>query len=106
MSPDAHNKSISLLFLILFTVIVLSILLLSGGGAGFMLAPMACDSPTSCSGTFSHLAVSMVMLYPIVLIICLIWGWVCYFSQQYNRSLWVSWGCSIAWLVFVFINLN
>ncbi|MCW8408148.1 hypothetical protein OQJ13_04085 [Legionella sp. PATHC035] len=105
MTNDAHNKGISLLFLILFTVMGGAVLVLSGGGVGFMLAPMACDTPSSCNGILSSLAVLMLMLFPIELIVSLIAGWVCFFTQRYNRSMWLTWGCTLAWVSFLFINI-
>ncbi|WP_058476109.1 hypothetical protein [Legionella steigerwaltii] len=105
MKHDAHNQGISLLFLILFTIIGGAILFFSGGGLGFMMAPMACDMPTSCNGILSSLAVMMLMLFPIELILSLIAGWICYFSQRYNLSMWLTWGCTIAWSLFIYINI-
>ncbi|STX28816.1 Uncharacterised protein [Legionella beliardensis] len=103
----AHNsiKWISLVLLGLFTLAVVAILFVSGGGLGFALAPMVCDNPASCQGMFSILAVWMLVLFPVQLILSLLIGWVCFFLQKYKQAMWLTWGVSMLWLVFIFVSL-
>jgi hypothetical protein len=103
--PPPDKKEITNFLLMLFTGIVAYILFHTGGGMGFMLAPMACDA-YACKSILSNLAVLMLMLFPIELIISLVFGWKWYYSQQYNKSLMVTWGLSIAWMCFVLLSFG
>lgn len=105
MTQNNDNKIITFISLAVFTGIAALILGATGGGLGFMLAPMACDSPNSCKSIFSNLAVYMLMFFPIEIIIGLILGWRWYFTQQYKKAILVTWGCSAIWIGFIAIGL-